>query len=255
MRPTNGWAIAMNPEDEFQERFLFSLFFTGPTRGQLVFRDPDGTVLDADKFDLASRRSREAAISGFAQKFGWSETDVNAFRALLIQVLSKQVAKSEQGKRELDWFKTRDEEIDKIPAKIRAEAEHQLADGNLLRAIFGDVRAIGVAGERWVSLAVYLVGTSRLLANPLHGIMSGPSSSGKSFILEKVATLFPSCDVVYTHDMTPQALYYMPAGGLKHKFVVKGERTRKEATQAGHMELGGAVKLCLFGNVSAFALS
>ena len=59
-------------------------------------------------------------------------------------------------------------------------------------------------------------------------IVQGPSSSGKSYMVEKVATLFPPEAVVHATQMTPQALFHMPPGSLEHRFVVAGERSRTE---------------------------
>jgi hypothetical protein len=90
------------------------------------------------------------------------------------------------------------------------------------------VAALGVAGEPALALTIYLVGVSRLLARPLAAIVQGPSSSGKSYAIEKVASLFPREAVVHATQMTPQALFHMEPGSLAHRFVVAGERSRAE---------------------------
>src|SRR5262249_16728051 len=74
----------------------------------------------------------------------------------------------------------------------------------------------------------YLAGVSRLLERPLAVIVQGPSSSGKSYVIAKVAELFPPEAVVLAHQMTPQALFHMEPGSLEHRFVVAGERSRLE---------------------------
>src|SRR5262249_13041383 len=69
---------------------------------------------------------------------------------------------------------------------------------------------------------------SRLLNRPLADIVQGPSTSGKSYLIEKTASLFPSEAVIYATQMTPQALFHMKPGTLCHKFVVAGERSRNQ---------------------------
>ncbi|NMC19938.1 MAG: hypothetical protein GYA33_05895, partial [Thermogutta sp.] len=58
--------------------------------------------------------------------------------------------------------------------------------------------------------------------------LQGPSSSGKSFVLDRVADLFPPEAVLRATALTTNALYYLPPGSLRHRFVVAGERSRIE---------------------------
>src|SRR5262249_43227372 len=64
------------------------------------------------------------------------------------------------------------------------------------------------------------------LDRPLASILQGPSSSGKSYVIEKTASLFPSEAVIHATQMTPQALFHMAPGRLSHRFIVGGERSR-----------------------------
>jgi hypothetical protein len=114
------------------------------------------------------------------------------------------------------------------PAEIRDEAEELLQDPNLMKRICDDIALVGVAGERTLTATLYLVGTSRLLGKPLSAIVRGSSSSGKSYTLEAVASLFPPEAVIHAQQMTPQALFHMESGSLVHKWIVAGERSRLE---------------------------
>lgn len=126
------------------------------------------------------------------------------------------------------------------PPAIRACAEHLLGAPNLIDQLIDGARALGVVGEEHLILQVYLIGTSRLLFNPLAGIVQGTSSSGKSFIIDRVAKLFPDEAKLLATDITPQALYYLPVGGLVHRFVVAGERHRAEVDE--HAEATRALR-------------
>jgi hypothetical protein len=114
------------------------------------------------------------------------------------------------------------------PEDVLAEAEELLTDPELIRHVCDDVAVIGVAGERELALLVYLIGVSRMLAKPLAGIVRGSSTSGKSHVIERVASLFPPEVLIFATQMTPQALFHMPPGSLKHRWVVAGERSRLE---------------------------
>jgi hypothetical protein len=115
-----------------------------------------------------------------------------------------------------------------MPESIRAEARAMLEGPGLLKRVVDDIGTLGVAGEKELAATVYLIGTSRLLSRPLAAIVQGPTSSGKSYVIDKVATLFPPEAVVFATQMTPQALFHMKPSSLKHRFIVAGERSRKE---------------------------
>ena len=127
--------------------------------------------------------------------------------------------------------KDADEKLAKMPDDVRADAEAMLADPNMLNTICHDFERIGIVGERILSLTQYLVGTSRLLPRPLATVTQGITSSGKSYITERVATLLPPESKLLAHAITPQSLYYLPPGGLMHKWIVAGERSRAKDDQ------------------------
>ncbi|QDU95190.1 hypothetical protein [Lignipirellula cremea] len=127
---------------------------------------------------------------------------------------------------------TADDRLAAMPKSILAEANAMLRDKHLTKRIIDDVASMGVAGERELVATVYLVGVSRLLDKPLAAIVQGLSSSGKSYVPELVASLFPPEAVLLATQQTPQALFYMPAGSLSHRFIVAGERSRMEQDDA-----------------------
>jgi hypothetical protein len=115
---------------------------------------------------------------------------------------------------------------------VKAEAAELLESPCLWKRILGAIAEAGVVGEYDLAGCVYAIGTSRLLPKPLAGIIRGPSSSGKSFIVNKVASLFPDECLVRANQMTPQALFHMKPGSLVHKWIVAGERSRREDDEA-----------------------
>jgi hypothetical protein len=118
--------------------------------------------------------------------------------------------------------------LDKMPEPVRAEACALLDAENLMQRVVADIGALGVAGEKELAATAYLVGTSRLLPEPLAAIVQGPTSSGKSYIVKRVASLFPPEAVITATQLTPQSLFYMQPGSLVHRFVVTGERSHLE---------------------------
>ena len=111
-----------------------------------------------------------------------------------------------------------------MPKTVRQEARKMLNASDLMDRVIDDIGRLGVAGEEKLSATTYLIGTSRLLPEPLAAIVQGPSSSGKSYVIKKVARLFPPEAVILATQMTPQALFYMPAR-LSRPQVCRGRRT------------------------------
>ena len=117
-------------------------------------------------------------------------------------------------------------ELAKMPDDIKAAALAMLLDPKLLERVSADIEASGVVGEKKNRLLIYLAGTSAQLDRPISVIVRGGSSSGKSFLVEKVSSFFPPEVVLRATSLTTNALYYFPAGTLRHRFVVGGERSR-----------------------------
>jgi hypothetical protein len=118
--------------------------------------------------------------------------------------------------------------LTEMPKAVVVEAKAMLDDANLMQRVVDDIGLLGVAGEKELRATVYLIGVSRLLDQPLAGIVQGPSSSGKSYVIKKTASLFPPETILRATQLTAQALFYMQPGSLVHRFVVVGERSRAE---------------------------
>ena len=122
-------------------------------------------------------------------------------------------------------------------AKILAEtsedviddARQFLEDPKLLDRLIQDFADIGIVGEQGLALSVYVVGTSRLLDQPLGAMVKSASSSGKSYVTGRVVSLLPEEQVFRATDISPQAMYYLPQGFLVHKFVCVAERKHADA--------------------------
>jgi len=91
-----------------------------------------------------------------------------------------------------------------------------------------DVGALGVAGETDLVTWSYLVGTSRLLTDPLAMLVQGPTASGKSFVPDRVSRLFPKEAVLRATQLTGNALFYMDPDSLLHVWILAGERSRRQ---------------------------
>lgn len=188
-------------------------------------RLPNGDTVHLDTVDLASALARQRFAKAVYEKI--PTADPNAIENELLRVADS-MAQSPSPATTVDLSSAAASALQKMPADIRDEAEAMLSDRLLIQRIVDDIAALEVAGEKELSATVYLIGVSRLLDHPLAGIVQGPSSSGKSYLIEKTASLFPPETVIHATQMTPQALFHMRPGSLCHRFIVGGERSRLE---------------------------
>ena len=90
---------------------------------------------------------------------------------------------------------------------------------NILSHAVEVLRQSGLVGEERAVKLVYLAVTSRLLNRIVSVAVKGPSSGGKSFLVEKVLTLFPSDAIHVFTAMSEHALAYGEES-LVHKIIV-----------------------------------
>ncbi len=200
----------------------------------------DDRILLVDKINLVSEKARNNFLEKLLREFpGLQNNGVeDKLKEQLMLLAVQAIEKNQKG--DLDVLGGKKNEplhqslmaLDKTEQKIVDCAEEFLKRPDLAVQIVKQVQALGVAGEKELILMLYLIGTSRLLPRPLAGVVMGASSAGKSYVINRVASLFPEETVLQAHRITPRALEHMPAGSLVHRFVVAGERSRKQDDEA-----------------------
>jgi DNA primase len=91
---------------------------------------------------------------------------------------------------------------------------------DLLQHINALIGGTGIVGEAKNRLVMWTVFTSRLMENPLHIICLGASGTGKTYLQERVAELFPKEEKVSFTASTEQAFYYVGRTELKNKIIL-----------------------------------
>ncbi len=92
-------------------------------------------------------------------------------------------------------------------------------DSRILDRFVQDAAARGVVGEERVLKLLYLVVTSRLLNKPVSAVVKGPSSAGKSFVVEQVLAFFPPSAFYALSALSDRALAYSEEP-LAHRVLV-----------------------------------
>lgn len=106
-----------------------------------------------------------------------------------------------------------------VRKKAFNECGRLASDPDILARFAADLRASGVTGEEETAKVLFLALVSRVFDRPVSVAVKGPSSGGKSFLVEMVTKFFPSSVVYALSSMSERALAYSQEP-LKHRFLV-----------------------------------
>jgi len=104
-------------------------------------------------------------------------------------------------------------------------ARELLYDPDLFRFLLADFEKAGLVGEKRNALAIYIIGTSRFLEEPMTAYIKGGSSGGKNTLAKKVLKFFPADAVVAASSVSAHAIDYAGPNRLAHKIVYIDEQT------------------------------
>jgi hypothetical protein len=186
-----------------------------------------------DQINTSKASERKKFINNLAAKLGVDAPELSYLDGELVTKSDSADVAGEQESTAVGGQQPSAEELlaETEPEIVRA-AEQLLMSKHLLDELDHDFEQLGIVGENDLARTVWFVGTSRLLRKPLGAIVQAASSSGKSHVTNSVIRLFPIEAVAKATDITPQALYYMPQGHLRNKFVCVAERKHMDTKDA-----------------------
>ena len=115
------------------------------------------------------------------------------------------------------------EELKRLRRKASLEAfeqcQHLARDPDILKRFAKDIRDAGLVGEEHNSKILYLAFVSRLLPKIVSTVIKGPSSAGKSYLVENVSKFFPDTAYHELSGMSERALAYSEEP-LSHRILV-----------------------------------
>ena len=103
--------------------------------------------------------------------------------------------------------------------KAWAACEDLALTPRILERFVIDLRRCGVAGEDKVAMILFLALVSRLLEGIVSVAVKGPSSGGKSYLVEQVLRFFPESTYYALTAMSERTLAYSEEP-IKHRFLV-----------------------------------
>jgi len=92
-------------------------------------------------------------------------------------------------------------------------------DDDILGTFYKEIQKSGVVGEEKVAKLLYLIVNSRWFQRPISASIKGPSSCGKSYLVEQVLKFFPSKAYYPITAMSEKALAYSTEP-IKHRYLV-----------------------------------
>jgi hypothetical protein len=115
-------------------------------------------------------------------------------------------------------------EIERAEAEAASHEAWERCQGlaqapNILERFAEELARSGVAGEVRTAKLLYLAVTSRLLERPVSIALKGPSSGGKSYVVERVLSFFPESAFYSLTAMSEKALAYSEEP-LSHRILV-----------------------------------
>jgi hypothetical protein len=207
---------------------------------RLVVCRQDGVECHRHRFDTNNAEHRRKFIAAVAKTTGIDKDELapELDRQLIEKAdAADQVVESQRAEQQALAAEGVNTSAAQLSAKILAEtpketvraAKRFLKSPGLFDELKQDIETLGVVGEFLLALAVYIIGTSRILLKPLGGLIQAASSTGKSYVSSIVVSLMPEEGVLKATDITGQALYYLSPGSLRHRFVVVAERKHQES--------------------------
>lgn len=121
--------------------------------------------------------------------------------------------------RAIPWREVAHAEMERRRQEAWAECHALAQQPDILSAFAGALAAAGVAGEVRTAKLLFLCLVSRLLKKPVNAVVKGPSSAGKSFLIEQTLRFFPDEAAYVLTAMSEKALAYNDEP-LQHRTLV-----------------------------------
>jgi hypothetical protein len=117
------------------------------------------------------------------------------------------------------WVELERAEADAASREAWEQCQKLAKESDILGRFAEELARSGVAGEERIAKLLYLAVTSRLLESPVSVALKGPSSGGKSYVVERVLSFFPESAYYALTAMSEKTLAYSEEP-ISHRFLV-----------------------------------
>ena len=173
-----------------------------------------------DTADLYSHSQTDRLIKQAAEKLEVSTLVVSH----AIAGLTKELEAYRQAKREEKRQSEQKQElqsIDRYSQEQMQKARDFLRSSDLTKLTYDLFNNLGMVGQGDNATLLFFIFLTRLFKNPLHAIVMGSSGSGKTHLLQGVASTIPRQHINVTTSLSENTLYYTPKDFLKHKILLQ----------------------------------
>jgi hypothetical protein len=117
------------------------------------------------------------------------------------------------------WIELERAEVEATSREAWERCQKLAEESDILGHFAKELARSGVAGESRTAKLLYLAVTSRLLERPVSVALKGPSSGGKSYVVERVLSFFPKSAYYALTAMSDRTLAYSEEP-IKYRFLV-----------------------------------
>lgn len=165
------------------------------------------------QLDLFNDNQMSRLITKVCERMEVGHSVVSASLAEVVERLEAERLRAFDADRPISILKPLDPEDEK--AAIKA-----LQSPDLMERTFRAFEVIGICGEAHNAMILHLAMLSRKLPEPLSVICMAKSGSGKSYLVDKIASCLPDPDVLPHTQLTAASLYHYRKHELAGKVLV-----------------------------------
>ena len=134
----------------------------------------------------------------------------------------------------VDWSEQKAAQARAAQGQAWLQCKDLAESPDILDRVSATLEGAGVVGERRTVKLLYLALISRFFDRPISVVMKGPSSGGKSYLVDQVLKLFPDHCYYALTSMSDKALAYGDEP-LSHRYLVIFEAAGMEGETATYM--------------------
>jgi energy-coupling factor transporter ATP-binding protein EcfA2 len=187
----------------------------GTMKVSIHFVERDSNHKHRNKVDLYEREQLIKFARTISELEDLELVDIEQDLTVLTDLLERERDKELELEYESD-----DRQPKVLTPQKQAQAIDFLSEGNLIQRIDSLIEASGVVGEKSNRMMLFLIASTYKMPTTLHSLIQGTSGSGKSHLLNAIASLMPQEDVLNMTRITSKSLYYYQKDELVNKLVL-----------------------------------